>query len=227
MSDNKRFGVMLDCSRNAVMKPEQVKKFVDYISAFGYNCIQLYTEDTFEVDGEPYFGYLRGRYTKDELKNIDAYCAKKGVELIPCVQTLAHVNQIFRWNEYACTVCDTGDILLADEARTYALIENIFKVSDVNNLKVFRASGDSMEDTIYDNDDLLVDIGRKDFNNGGIFVLTINNEWFIKRLQLRINGDLDIISDNKSKYQTETKHPNDDIEIIIKGRVIKNLSRGL
>lgn len=127
MSDNKRFGVMLDCSRNAVMKPEQVKKFVDYISAFGYNCIQLYTEDTFEVDGEPYFGYLRGRYTKDELKNIDAYCAKKGVELIPCVQTLAHVNQIFRWNEYACTVCDTGDILLADEARTYALIENIFK----------------------------------------------------------------------------------------------------
>ena len=118
---------MLDCSRNAVMKPEQVKKFVDYISAFGYNCIQLHTEDTFEVDGEPYFGYLRGRYTKDELKNIDAYCAKKGVELIPCVQTLAHVNQIFRWNEYACTVCDTGDILLADEARTYALIENIFK----------------------------------------------------------------------------------------------------
>ena len=127
MSDKKRFGVMLDCSRNAVMKPGQVKKFVDYISAFGYNCIQLYTEDTFEVEGEPYFGYLRGRFTKDELKSIDEYCAEKGVELIPCIQTLAHVNQIFRWGEYAGNVCDTGDILLADEARTYALIENIFK----------------------------------------------------------------------------------------------------
>lgn len=128
--------------------------------------------------------------------------------------------------------CGTGTILLDDAEVTPVLlgkklIENIFKVSDINNLKVFRASGDSMEDTIYDNDDLLVDIGRNDFNNGGIFVLTINNEWFIKRLQLKINGDLDIISDNKSKYQTETKHPNDDIEIIIKGRVIKNLSRGL
>ncbi len=128
--------------------------------------------------------------------------------------------------------CGAGTVILDDAEVTPVLlgkklIENIFKVSDVNNLKVFRASGDSMEDTIYDNDDLLVDIGRKDFNNGGIFVLTINNEWFIKRLQLRINGDLDIISDNKSKYQTETKHPNDDIEIIIKGRVIKNLSRGL
>ena len=128
--------------------------------------------------------------------------------------------------------CGTGTVVLDDAEVTPVLlgkklIENIFKVSDVNNLKVFRASGDSMEDTIYDNDDLLVDIGRKDFNNGGIFVLTINNEWFIKRLQLRINGDLDIISDNKAKYQTETKHPNDDIEIIIQGRVIKNLSRGL
>lgn len=127
MNSRQKFGVMLDCSRNAVMKPERVKKFVDIISAFGYNCIQLYTEDTFEVSDEPYFGYLRGRYTKNELKELDAYCLKKGVELIPCVQTLAHVNQIFRWNEYARTICDTGDILLVDEERTYALIENIFK----------------------------------------------------------------------------------------------------
>ena len=34
-------------------------------------------------------------------------------------------------------------------------------------------------------------------------------------------------SDNKDKYPTETKHPNDNININIIGRVIKNLSRGL
>lgn len=128
--------------------------------------------------------------------------------------------------------CGHGTMVIDDSEITPVLlgkklIENIFKASNIDNLKVFKASGDSMEDTIYDNDDLLVDIGRKDFNNGGIFVLTINNEWFIKRLQLKINGDLDIISDNKTKYQIETKHPYDDIEIVIKGRVIKNLSRGL
>ena len=33
----KYFGVMLDMSRNAVMKPDAVKKFVEYISSFGYN----------------------------------------------------------------------------------------------------------------------------------------------------------------------------------------------
>ena len=66
------FGVMLDMSRNGVMKVSEVKRYVDYLKAFGYNSLQLYTEDTYEVDGEPYFGHLRGRYTKEELKEIDA-----------------------------------------------------------------------------------------------------------------------------------------------------------
>ncbi len=78
----KHFGVMLDCSRNGVMQLQKVKEFVDYIKAFGYNTLELYTEDTFEVEGEPYFEYMRGRYSIEELKDIDRYCQSKGVELI-------------------------------------------------------------------------------------------------------------------------------------------------
>ena len=119
------FGVMLDCSRNGVIKVSKVKQFIDIISAFGYNCLQLYTEDTFEVDNEPYFNYMRGGYTKEELKEIDVYAKSKGVELIPCIQTLAHLNAIFNWNEYK-KINDTKDILLIDEDRTYQLLDNIF-----------------------------------------------------------------------------------------------------
>ena len=90
--DKQYFGVMLDMSRNGVMKPASVNKFVDYISSFGYNMLQLYTEDTYEVKNEPYFGYLRGGYTKEEIQEIDAHCKEKGVELIPCIQTLAHLG---------------------------------------------------------------------------------------------------------------------------------------
>ena len=128
--------------------------------------------------------------------------------------------------------CESGTLLF-EELETNPvslginLIQNILKVSNVDDLKVINANGDSMESTIYDNDDLLVDFGRKNFTNGGIFLLTINNDCFIKRLQLKINGDLDIISDNKDKYPIETKHQNDNININIIGRVIKNLSRGL
>ena len=79
-----KFGVMIDCSRNAVMTVDKLKKFITVISKMGYNQVHLYMEDTYEVENEPYFGYLRGRYTKDELKEIDSYAKKYGMEVIPC-----------------------------------------------------------------------------------------------------------------------------------------------
>ena len=76
---DKIFGAMLDCSRNAVMKPEEVKNFAGILKSFGYNALMLYTEDTYEVNGEPYFGYMRGRYSHEELREIDAFCLRFGI----------------------------------------------------------------------------------------------------------------------------------------------------
>ena len=125
MNNFKEFGVMLDCSRNAIMNVGAVKKFVDLLSIMGYNILQLYTEDTYEVKNEPYFGYLRGRYTAKEIKEIDRYAKEKGIELIPCIQTLAHLDCIFNCGDYY-NINDIDNILLVDEPRTYVLIENIF-----------------------------------------------------------------------------------------------------
>ncbi len=122
----KRFGVMLDMSRNADMKPEEVKKFAATINKLGYNMFQLDTEDTYEVAGEPYFGYLRGRYSQAELKDMVKYCNSIGVEIIPCIQVLAHLNQTFMWKTYK-KINDTANILLIGEKRTYELIENMSK----------------------------------------------------------------------------------------------------
>ena len=47
-----KLGVMIDCSRNAVMTVSAFEKMVDILSSLGYNTIRLYTEDTYEVDGE-------------------------------------------------------------------------------------------------------------------------------------------------------------------------------
>lgn len=121
----RHFGVMLDCSRNAVMRPEAVCRFLDTIVPLGYNTLMLYTEDTYEIDGQPYFGHGRGRYSREELKRIDAYAASKGVELIPCIQTLAHLNALMQWPVY-CAIRDTDDILLAEDERVYALIDSMF-----------------------------------------------------------------------------------------------------
>ena len=121
----RRLGTMIDCSRNGVMKVEKVKEWVDITSAMGYNTLLLYTEDTYELDDNPYFGYMRGRYTKEELKEIDKYAVSKGMEFIPCIQTLAHLNAIMRWPEYS-EIRDTGDILLVGDEKVYKLIDQMF-----------------------------------------------------------------------------------------------------
>ena len=36
-----------------------------------YNALMLYTEDTYTVKNEKYFGYLRGRFTADELRELE------------------------------------------------------------------------------------------------------------------------------------------------------------
>jgi len=119
------FGLMLDCSRNGVVNPEAVKRYIDILARLGYNCLMLYTEDTYEVDNQPYFGYLRGRYTQKELKEIDAYAVSKGIELIPCIQTLAHLPGIAKWRAYK-PLMDVNDILLCEDPRTEQLIEDMF-----------------------------------------------------------------------------------------------------
>ena len=117
------FGVMVDMSRNAVMSMDGLRRFLPLLQKMGYNCLMLYTEDTYEVDGEPYFGYMRGRYSKAEMKEIDAFAASLGIMVIPCIQTLAHLNAIFRWNQFPR---DCDDILLTDDEHTYQLIDHMF-----------------------------------------------------------------------------------------------------
>ena len=119
-------GVMIDCSRNAVPNVAGIKRFLEIIAKMGYNTAFLYTEDTYEIINEPYFGYQRGRYTEQELSEINTYAAALGIEMIPFIQTLAHLNTLKRWRAYRHKVFDIDDILLIDEPRTYELIENMF-----------------------------------------------------------------------------------------------------
>ena len=123
------FGIMIDCSRNAVYTVPALEKFIDIMSGMGYNALLLYTEDTYEVEGEPYFGYFRGRYTQDELRTLDSYAKERGIELIPCIQTLAHLARLRAQDPYS-SLFDVNDILLADDERVYALIDKMFSACE-------------------------------------------------------------------------------------------------
>ena len=112
---------MIDCSRNAIPNLDEVKKLIRTLAAMGYDSLMLYTEDTFELPGYPYFGHMRGRYTEEELRLIDAYADSFGIELIPCIQTLAHLMAALRWHTFG-DFKDNSDVLLVGEEKTYDFI---------------------------------------------------------------------------------------------------------
>ena len=120
----KTMGVMLDMSRNAVKSVDELKRFLPVVRKMGYNMVLFYMEDTYEVIDEPYFGYMRGRYSIAEMKEIDEFCASIGMEAVPCIQTLAHQETLSRWGEHPF---DNTDIMLAGDERIYLLIDRMFK----------------------------------------------------------------------------------------------------
>jgi len=121
-------GVMFDASRNAVMTIDSIKLFIRKMALMGLNMIMLYTEDTYTIDGRPYFGYMRGRYSKSELRECDDYADRFGIEIIPCIQTLAHLYAALKW-ENDNELKDTEDILLVGSDRTYEFIEEMIKAA--------------------------------------------------------------------------------------------------
>ena len=119
-------GLMLDCSRNAVPTVDAVRRLLDRMAMLGLNLLLLYTEDTYEVEGQPYHGYLRGRFTGEELEALDRYAAGYDIELMPCIQTLGHQEQFLQWED-AAPLRDRPDILLIDEPKVYDYIESALR----------------------------------------------------------------------------------------------------
>ena len=81
--------------------PVTIKALMRRCALMGINTFILYTEDTYEVPGEPFFGYLRGRYTQEELRDLDAYADTLGIEMFLSIQTLGHLGQILQWPAYS------------------------------------------------------------------------------------------------------------------------------
>lgn len=122
---------MADASRNAVMKVETAKKLIRHLAMSGYDSFMLYLEDTYIVKDYPYFGYLRNPYSQEDIKEIDEYASMFGIELIPCIQTLAHFNTLIR--HYAMVhLFDVNDILLCDDENAYNFIESLIRTCREN-----------------------------------------------------------------------------------------------
>ncbi|GIP35289.1 beta-N-acetylhexosaminidase [Paenibacillus sp. J2TS4] len=118
-------GPMFDVSQgNAVLNLETVKRMIRLMAVMGLDMFMLYAEDSYDVEEQPYFGYMRGRYTQQELKELDDYASQFGIEMIPCIQTLSHLKDVLKWACFA-DIRDDEETMLVGHEQTYEFIEQM------------------------------------------------------------------------------------------------------
>lgn len=93
------------------------------------------------------------------------------------------------------------------------------KFSRPDNLSLITVFGDSMEGTFSEGDTLLVDRGVNDIKIDAVYVLSLNDGLYIKRLQRRPDGAILMISDNKRYDPYVIKHDERDMLHVL-GRVL-------
>lgn len=118
-------GAMYDVTQgNAVMRVSTVKEILRRMALMGLNMLMLYMEDSYDLKDNPYFGYMRSRYSPEELKELDDFAWALGIEMIPCIQTLAHLIDVLKWDAYR-DISEDDDTLLVGEERTYQFVEQM------------------------------------------------------------------------------------------------------
>jgi phage repressor protein C with HTH and peptisase S24 domain len=81
------------------------------------------------------------------------------------------------------------------------------------------AVGDSMMPTIRNGDTLFIDTSDKRFCTSGIYVLVVEGQRLVKRVQRKLDGSVRLISDNPS-YEPEVLPPDRAEQIAVVGRLI-------
>lgn len=111
------------------------------------------------------------------------------------------------------------DILVGQIALSEQWVARRLQPTNLNALRFIHAYGDSMSPTFEDGDILLVDTGIKDPKTiDGVYVMAANDRVYIKRVRQRMDGVVEISSDNATVKTVDVL--NGDHRIDILGRVV-------
>ena len=203
---------MIDASRCGVPTVDSIKRLLDRLALMGYTMMMLYTEDVLKLDGRPYFGYMRGRYTREELSQIDDYAYEYGIEVIPCLELYGHMEKYLIWPE-ASKIKDTAGVMMARSDDTFAFVDELVGFTS----SVFRSK------RIHIGMDEAWDMGRGNFLNkhGYVPPFEIFNEYMERLISItnkygltpmmwsdmyfRVETDNNAYYDEKTVIREETK----------------------
>ncbi len=169
----------------------------------------------------------RDKIPFEELLN---FCAKRSIAInwLLYGQTpeslIEPTNQVYMVRYFNAVNASAGGGAFSDEGEEFEslAIEPHFLATlggecELKNIQAINVTGDSMEPTFLNGDIIFLNAAKTDISRGGIFAIQTEDMLLVKRLQKRIDGKIDIISDNKDFYLPQVASPE---QINILGRVV-------
>lgn len=113
-------------------------------------------------------------------------------------------DDVLSINEYDLICASAGDGSSCPEHENELGVLKITKDSirgvsklDYKHLSFINVSGDSMEPLFHDRDQVLINTNSKKIKDGKVYVISMNEELFIKRIYKELDGSIKAISENK------------------------------
>ena len=96
----RRRAFMLDVSRCKVPTMDSVFELIDLLCLLRFNEIQLYIEHTFAFQNHQKVWEEFSPFTGEEIRQIDHYCKKRFIELVPNLNSFGHFERWLRHEPY-------------------------------------------------------------------------------------------------------------------------------
>ena len=93
-------GLLHDVTRGKVPTLDTLKTLVDRLAALKVNQLQLYIEHAFTFGFDPDICGPDDGLTPDEIRELDAYCKDRFIDLVPAIATLGHMGRILSMPRY-------------------------------------------------------------------------------------------------------------------------------
>ena len=125
---------------------ETLKRYLDWSARFKVNMIGFELEDKFEYPSHPIIG-APGAYTSAELQEIVNYGLERFIQVVPQIQSPAHMAYVLKHPEFADLRADGNNYqaCLCDE-RTYQLIFSMYEdvIKATQGVQYFHVSTDEV-----------------------------------------------------------------------------------
>ncbi|MCP4592235.1 MAG: family 20 glycosylhydrolase [bacterium] len=93
-------GLSYDVSRGRVPTLKTLKELADRLAFFKINHLQLYLEHTFAFGFSRNIGRGCSPLSATDIREFDAYCAERGIALVPALASFGHMGHVLSLPEY-------------------------------------------------------------------------------------------------------------------------------